>query len=113
MISPQASGATKPVHWKGYCNQTRNAAIYEIENIVGRYGYITGYQMFSDLEISVTVEIEERKISGFYSALCSYVSLSETKDLNSDSSRERIILLNITFTKGTGNLKIEVPAVPG
>lgn len=33
--------------------------------------------------------------------------------LNSDATTERVILMNTTFSDGTGDLRIEIPAVPG
>ena len=41
------------------------------------------------------------------------ISMQKWESLNSISKKERTVYLNISFTKGTGNLKIEVPAVPG
>jgi len=32
--------------------------------------------------------------------------------LNTIAKKERVVYLNITFKKGPGNLKIEVPSVP-
>ena len=101
------------LYWKGYCNKDRNAAIYEIEIIVNNYGYIIDFHMYSDIEVCLKVEIEERKIPDLYSKLNSFLSLNDIKYEKSDSAHERIVFINITFTQSTGNLRIEVPAVPG
>lgn len=101
------------LYWKGFCNRNRNAAIYELESIINSFGYITDFHMYSDIEICLKIEIEEWKINNLYRELGSYLTLNEVIDMNSDSDRERIVLINITFTQSTGNLKIEVPAVPG
>jgi len=37
----------------------------------------------------------------------------DSNGVNNDSQKEWIISLNISFIKGEGNLKWEVPAVPG
>jgi hypothetical protein len=103
----------KNLYWKGFCNEDRNAAIYKIEDIVNSHGYITDSHMYSDIEICLKIEIEEKKIYNLYNELKSYITINEVNDIKSDSSRDRIVLINITFTQGTGNLKIEVPAVPG
>lgn len=101
------------IFWTGYCSDDRIIAISEIEKIVGNYGYITDFKRFSDISLSIKIEIEESNIDKLYNALENYISLHAFEKLNSVSKRERIIFLNTTFTKGTGNLKIETPAVPG
>lgn len=101
------------IYWKGFSNKDRNIAIYEIENVVNQYGFIIDFQMFSDLELSIKIEIEEQNIYKLYMDLKTCLDLNVYEDLNSKSKNDRIILLNITFSKSTGNLRIRVPAVPG
>ena len=103
----------KYLYWKAFCNKDRNIAIYEIENVVNQYGFITDFHMFSDIEISIKIEIEEQNIYKLYKDLKTYLDLNDIEVLNSKLKNDRTILLNITFLKSTGNLKIEVPAVPG
>ena len=71
--------------------------------------------MFSDLAISLTVEIEENQISNLHRELARIlqVSESEPENLNINSNSDWWILLNISFSKGQGNLKVETPNVPG
>lgn len=59
------------------------------------------------------IEIEERKIKTLYNDLQIYASITESCNIDSDSKKEYIILFNVTFTKATGDLVIEVPAIPG
>ena len=101
------------LYWKGYCNKDRNAAIYEVENIINNHGYIIDFHIYSDIEVCLKVEIEERKIPDMYKELNGYLALNEVNYEKSDSERELIVLINVTFTQSTGNLRIEVPAVPG
>ena len=103
----------KYLYWKGFCNKDRNIAIYEIENVINQFGFIIDFHMFSDIEISIKIEIEEQNIYKFYTDLKTCLDLNDFEDLNPKSNYDRTILLNITFSKSTGNLKIEVPAVPG
>jgi hypothetical protein len=103
----------KPIYWTAYCYTDRITAIGEVENIVAGFGFITGFQRFSDFSISLMIELEEKKIDNLYNALGGCLSLDDSVKLNSASDTERLILMNITFVKGTGNLRIEVPAVPG
>jgi len=103
----------KHLYWKGFCNKDRNIAINEIENIANNYGFITDFHMFSDMEICIKIEIEEQNINKLYADLSNYITLNDYENINSKSKKERSIFLNITFLKSTGNLKIEVPIVPG
>jgi hypothetical protein len=100
------------IFWTAYCNNDRIIAISEIEQIVNIYGYITDFKHFSDVSISITIELEELNIDKLYSALKKYMSLNDFDEIHSTSNSERIVLLNITFIKGTGDLRIETPAVP-
>lgn len=99
--------------WEGYCKTERNKTILEIENTINSYGYISDFHMFSDVGICIKIVIEERLIYNLYSALKNYLTLNDFTDPGSESENECTVLLNITFIKGTGNMKIEVPAVPG
>ena len=101
------------VFWTGYCDKERIAAISEIERIVDLYGFITDFKQFSDISISIMIELEESRVDVLYNALKRFVNLNEYEGLHSTSNRERSIFLNITFSKGTGDLRVEVPAVPG
>jgi hypothetical protein len=103
----------KNFFWTGYCSKERIVAIREIEEIISAHGFITDFKLFSDIAISIQIESEELKIDKLYTALTDYISLNEFEKLNSDSSDECLVSLNITFTKGTGDLKIEIPSVPG
>jgi hypothetical protein len=101
------------IFWSGFTNKERHAAIDEINRVISRHGDVVDIHLFSDISMSMTIEIEELKIDRLYEALSQPIGLEKFNPLNSNSKRERKIYLNITFTKGTGDLKIEVPSVPG
>ena len=103
----------KNLFWTGYCKNDRISAISKIETIVNTYGYIVDFKMFSDISITINIDIEESKIDKLYTALNTYLSVDKSDELYTDSNRERTIYLNIIFTIGTGDLKIETIAVPG
>lgn len=103
----------KTFFWVGYCNNERIKAVKDIEKLINPYGYIVDFKLFSDISISIKIEIEELQIDSLYDALKTYLSLDNVDKVNSSSKVERVIFLNITFTKGTGNLRVETPAVPG
>jgi len=103
----------KHTFWTAYSNKNRILTISEIEKMVSVYGYITDFKQYSDISIMIKIEIEELKIDNLYNDLSKYINLDNIEQLSSSSNKERIIYLNITFTTGTGDVRIEVPAIPG
>lgn len=103
----------KNIFWTGFSNDERHSAINKIQSVVSKYGDIVDVHLFSDISLCMTIEIEEFKIDKLYDGLAQIIGVQKPEYLNSISLMERTIYLNITFTKGTGNLKIEVPSVPG
>lgn len=103
----------KNLFWTGYCNADRIVAIGEIEKIVGGYGYIIDFRQFSDISITIVIELEECKVDLLYQALSKYMILNDFDPINSDSADECTVFLNTSFSRGTGDLRIETPAVPG
>lgn len=71
--------------------------------------------MFSDMALSLTIEIEEKDIAVLYRELRKDIRIAEDlqENLSMNSKKEWWILLNLTFGKGEGKLKIEIPDVPG
>lgn len=100
-------------YWTGFCKEKRHAAIDKIVQIINSHGAVVDSKMFSDLSLSLIVEIEARQIGALYAELGAYLDLSDVEIVRTDVTVERMILLSVNFTHGTGNLKIEVPAVPG
>lgn len=101
------------IFWTGYTSMERHSAIHEIRSLVSKYGDVVDVHFFSDISLSLTIEIEEYNIGKLYHELIQIMELQNPSYLNSISKKERTIYLNITFTTGTGSLKIEVPSVPG
>ncbi|MBD0257635.1 MAG: hypothetical protein ICV83_18130 [Cytophagales bacterium] len=101
------------LYWTGICGQERNGAITQISSIINRYGCFTDFRLFSDVSLSMVIEVEERKVDALYAELGSYLALEDFPPIHSSSARERVILFHVTFTRGTGNVAREVPAVPG
>jgi hypothetical protein len=101
------------IFWTGYTNKDRITAISDIQSIVSLYGFITDFKPFSDLSISIKIELEEFQIDPLYVALKEYMTLKEFQPLHSTSVVERSIYLNVVFIKGTGDVRHEIPAVPG
>lgn len=103
----------KNIFWTGFSNDERHIAIHKIQNTVSKYGDIVDFYLFSDISLSMAIEIAEFKIDKLYEELSKVIGLEQAEYLNSISTKERKLYLNITFAKGTGNLKIEVPTISG
>lgn len=97
----------------GYYDKERIIGISDIEKSINKYGFIIDFKMFSDISISMIIEIEEFKVDALFDELTSYMKMNEFENISTDSKKDCLLLLNVTFTKGTGDLRIEIPAVPG
>lgn len=102
-----------PIYWTGYSNDERHSAIHTIQRVISTYGHVVDFHLFSDISLSMTIEIEEFKIDKLYDELTELIGMKQFAYLHSASQKERTVYLHISFAKGTGNLKIEVPSVPG
>lgn len=96
----------------GFSSGERHSKINKIQGVVSKLGDVVDIHLFSDISLSMTIEIEEFKIDRLYNNLTKITGVQKREYLNSISKMERTIYLNITFAKGTGNLKIEIPSVP-
>ncbi len=101
------------LYWQGYTHFERHKAIHELTQIIDKRGFITDHHMFSDMEIAFTIAIPSGQLSALYKDLCSYMLMDEEVFETGGAERERTLLLHITFTHATGDMVIEVPAVPG
>ena len=104
------------LNWQAYSNKERIKIIESIKETISKSdGYIINFTLFSDLALSLNIEIEENKISDLHSELSKFIKISESlpDNLNLNSSKEWWILMNISFSKGKGDLKVEIPNVPG
>jgi hypothetical protein len=99
--------------WSIYTNKDRIISISELEETIGNYGYIIDFKQFSDISISIQIEIEFNKLSFLHKQLRVNYSIDNFEPEIEDSKIEVTLFLHVNFLKGTGNLRIEVPAVPG
>ncbi len=99
--------------FSGFYDKDRLSGINEIKDIVNKYGFVIDFKMFSDVSMSLSVEIEERKIDALSSKLKEILKLDDFQNLNTESKNESLVLLNVTFNKGQGDLRRSAPAIPG
>ena len=99
--------------WAAYSDEDRHAAIHSIQSIVAKHGDIVDAKFFSDISLTLKIEIEARMLRELYEGLSRYTRMDGVEPSKEEGKKERTLFLNITFGKGTGDLKIAVPAVPG
>lgn len=95
------------------CSSQRITGISDIEKIIVKYGYIIDFKMFSDLSIGFMIETDEQRLVPFFEELKSYMNMNNFEPEYTRLLGDCIVLLNVFFTKGTGDMTIEVPSVPG
>lgn len=106
----------KKLNWKAYTSEGRNNAIEKIKEAISvSDGYILNFNMFSDLAMSLAIEIEECKIIRLHNSLSGILKVSDLDEqsINVASKKEWLIFLNLSFSSGKGELKKSIPAVPG
>ena len=104
------------LNWQAYSSEDRNSCIEAIKDTISRNdGYILNFNIFSDLALFLTIEIEEGRIFDLCEDLKKYITISKQQEekLSANSKNDWWILLNISFSKGKGDLKIATPDVPG
>jgi hypothetical protein len=70
------------------------------------------FKPFSDLDLSLEISINEDRLPALLKSLQEHFTI-DAPDFIVELNQERLLYLNITFTQSTGNLIVEVPAVPG
>ena len=106
----------KKLNWQAYTGEHRNKVIEDVkESILKNDGCIVNFNMFSDLEISLSIEIEENRIADLYTSFSKSLNISECnlKKINLNSKKEWMIFMSISFSVGKGKLSIEKPAISG
>ncbi len=104
------------LNWQAYTNADRNNVIEEIKNAISSAdGYILNFSMYSDLALTLSIEIEENNIERLHKKLSLLFNLPELEQqhINLASKKDWLIFMNISFSRGKGQLKQEIPEVPG
>jgi hypothetical protein len=103
----------KNIFWTAYSHEERHLAINTIQDIVSQHGDIIDFKAFSDISLTITIEIKESEVDLLYGKLKDKTIMNQFEYLDSGSPRERILYLNITFIKGTGDHRSEILSTPG
>lgn len=103
----------KNIFWTGFSNDERHSAISTITGIINKHGYLVDFKPFSDIALSMVIEVEEARIDTLYDDLAAILPMKPFDPLGSLSPRERTVYLNITFIQGRGDVTQEIPSIPG
>ena len=102
----------KKLNWNAFSNDDRNKVIEAVKNTISNSdGCIMNFNMFSDLALTLSIEIEENKIQTLHRALSLVLNISELElhEINLESKKEWLIFMNISFGRGKGELKQVIP----
>ncbi|MCC6817403.1 MAG: hypothetical protein IT245_00730 [Bacteroidia bacterium] len=98
--------------WSAVGHGNRVSVISDCEKIINDLGFIIEFKKFSDLALSLQIDIQADRILILYNALKKVLNL-DPFDTNEINEHIKTVFLNISFADGHGDLRIEVPDVPG
>ncbi len=87
----------------------RLLAMAEINRLIDRHAIILNFQRFSDVALGLVLEVEEYKVPELLADLRKLMSVASDEAEFLNSPRDCVVMLNITFVQGKGNLEIEMP----
>ncbi|MDP4269551.1 MAG: hypothetical protein Q8909_05440 [Bacteroidota bacterium] len=99
-------------YWTAISHEERIQAISDITRIVDRYAIVLNFQRFSDIAMSLLLEVEECRLKELQDDLNAILSWDTGETQFIESKADCIVFLNVTFAKGTGDLQIENPNIP-
>lgn len=101
------------LNWKGYSAHERMTAIEEIKRAVeSSGGDIMDFHFFSDVSMSFQIEISSDRCMALKSGLSEIMQLDDGFE-EPQNVTEVILLLNVSFSTGSGDLRQSVIDVPG
>lgn len=101
------------IFWSGVSGNPRFETIQDLENCINSYGFIDDFKEFSDLDLGLHIEVETKKYLFLLEHIKEVIHLDEPSELPDTSKDNQSIMLHVSFLAGTGDLKIEVPGIPG
>ncbi|MFZ4985740.1 MAG: hypothetical protein ACOYLF_09785 [Blastocatellia bacterium] len=116
---------TERIYLQAYTRAERHLIIEELrEAIAAAGGWIVDFQLFSNLALSITIEIDPagparlveslERLDLQLSAESRATALTRSEAPNKKSEgREILVLLNLTFRQGDGELRLPIPPIPG
>lgn len=99
--------------WKGIARKGRLEAISEVRSVVDKHGSMIDAKAFSDLSLTLFIEVEEQKLRNLFHDLEQCVVLDASEPSVSSAARVTCVYLNLDFPGGKGDLVHVTPDVPG
>ena len=101
--------------WEGYSQGERTVTIENIKSAIQvNDGCIMNFNIFSDLAITLSIEIPSNRLKSLLESLSKILTVSvKTPIEESISAKEQMVSFNVSFSAGTGNMRNEIPDVPG
>jgi hypothetical protein len=81
------------IFWTAYTDIDRHAAINQIQAVVAQFGDLIDIRLFSDISLTMTIEIEECKIDRLYEAIEMIIGIDKSDLVNSNSTKEYLKLV--------------------
>jgi hypothetical protein len=94
----------------------RYLTIDRIEQCIDQFkGFLMNHKMYSDLQLSLYLEMKEYRLLNFYHHLNKVIRMSpfEMSNFDAHSNKTCRVYLIVFFAKGVGKLKTKIPRVPG
>lgn len=102
----------KKFYWSALSDDNRHKAIQDTILVVNRYGVLNSFLRCSDLSLGLSIDTEERYVERLYLDLAGIMTLTgKVGQVDDRSSASCMVLLNLTFLQGTGELEIENPGL--
>lgn len=98
--------------WTGITHEGRTQAFSELTDFADQYATILNFQRFSDIMLTMILETEERKLPEMLKKFRTMSDIECDREDFQESDALCNVFLNMTFTEGTGNLRIEIPDIP-
>ena len=95
------------------CRSNRYVALAELERCIAAYGFVTDFKFFSDLSASLQIELQQKNLEPLKTSIAAIAHVESDELHMGKPEVECTLFCNITFAQGTGELTIDVPAVPG
>lgn len=101
------------IYWEIISPDTEAETIQWLEENVNKHGFIIDFKRFSDLGMSVIIELYKGHINELQALFAAKFQFKENGETPGGANADAQIFLHIQFTRGTGQKRVEVPAVPG
>jgi hypothetical protein len=99
--------------WALTVHGPRAGEIQRVRETVDRSAILLDFRLYSDVSLVLQVEAAENRLGDLWDGLSRLGALTADRPPGSALTRDRLLVLNVTFAGAGGDLGREVPAVPG